>query len=233
MVTSASSVARYVGLDISLNHGAAVCLNAFGQAGNVNARFFSTTKKVVQQDSSRGYLLPLLKSVEHDTLALDRLNSIRRWLVRTLDFFQPTFVGLEGYAFSRANQAHQLGEVGGLIRLTLYNDGYTFRIHDPASVKLFASGKGDATKEEVAEGALRLWNFDAAAHFGALGKDTLGDLTDAYVISRMVATEAELRRAEVKLSDLPEPQIRVFNRTTKSHPENILARDWTRRPTEF
>lgn len=57
---------------------------------------------------------------------------------------------IEGYSFaSRNSQAHSIGEVGGVVRLTLFRRGNPFIEVPPTSRAKFATGKGNASKNEV------------------------------------------------------------------------------------
>jgi crossover junction endodeoxyribonuclease RuvC len=67
---------------------------------------------------------------------------------------------LEGYAFGRTNQAHQMGELGGVVRLALYQSNVPMAVVPPSSMKKFATGKGNAGKEEVTAAAIRRLGFD-------------------------------------------------------------------------
>lgn len=58
-------------------------------------------------------------------------------------------VAIEGYAFARPNQAHQVGELGGVIRLALWDAGIAYVIVAPSSVKKYATGKGNASKNAM------------------------------------------------------------------------------------
>lgn len=69
-------------------------------------------------------------------------------------------VMVEGYAFSRANQAHQLGEAGGVVRLALYQLDVPWTTANPKSVKKYATGNGNARKTAVLEAARDLLGYD-------------------------------------------------------------------------
>jgi Holliday junction resolvasome RuvABC endonuclease subunit len=69
-------------------------------------------------------------------------------------------VVLEGYAFARPNQAHQLGELGGVIRLELFERGIPFVEIAPATLKLFATGRGNADKGAMIAAAIRRFGFE-------------------------------------------------------------------------
>lgn len=69
-------------------------------------------------------------------------------------------VVLEGYAYARANQAHQIGEMGGVIRLALHEAGIPFVEVAPATLKKYATGHGNAGKGEVLAAAIRRLGYE-------------------------------------------------------------------------
>ncbi|MFA7191056.1 MAG: crossover junction endodeoxyribonuclease RuvC [Dehalococcoidales bacterium] len=70
-------------------------------------------------------------------------------------------VFLEGYAFARANQAHQMGELGGVLRVMFLEMGIKVIEVAPSTVKKFATGKGNAKKEDIAVAVYKRWKFEA------------------------------------------------------------------------
>lgn len=88
-----------------------------------------------------------------------------RW-VRSMVFGMlnaTNLVVLEGYAFSaHASHAHELGELGGVVRVALSDADIRFVDIPPASLKLFATGKGNANKEAMLAAAIR--KLDYAGH---------------------------------------------------------------------
>lgn len=62
---------------------------------------------------------------------------------------RPHLVAVEGYAHARPNQAHQIGELGGVIRLTLFEAGIDYIDVPPATLKKLATGRGNATKPDM------------------------------------------------------------------------------------
>lgn len=57
---------------------------------------------------------------------------------------------IEGYAFGANNQREALGELGGIIRLTLYDEEINTIVIPPTMLKKFATGKGNADKIAMA-----------------------------------------------------------------------------------
>lgn len=57
---------------------------------------------------------------------------------------------VEGYAFSARNsQSHKIGELGGVVRVLLFELGIPFVDVPPTSRAKFATGRGNAAKTEV------------------------------------------------------------------------------------
>lgn len=85
--------------------------------------------------------------------------------VRRLAWFRSTLgeatanadlVVIEQYAFSRANaHSHEIGELGGVIRLHLHVHRIPFVAVLPNVLKKFATGKGNAGKDDMVGAAAR------------------------------------------------------------------------------
>lgn len=76
-------------------------------------------------------------------------------------------VVIEGYAFGQArgtSQMHSTGELGGVVRLALYEAGILFVDVAPASLKKYATGRGNAKKEEMLAAAIRRLDYDGHDH---------------------------------------------------------------------
>lgn len=71
-------------------------------------------------------------------------------------------VCIEGYAYARANQAHQIGELGGVIRLALFTRHVPYVEIAPAALKKTATGKGNAGKELVLVEAVKRLGYSGA-----------------------------------------------------------------------
>lgn len=84
-----------------------------------------------------------------------RLHDILVKLSRLIKTHDPDLTVIEGYAYGRANQAHQLGELGGVVRLWLYEKRHVYVVIPPAVAKGFATGKGNASKDQVFAEAIR------------------------------------------------------------------------------
>lgn len=85
-----------------------------------------------------------------DKKGADRLIWVREELRRTLDVVQPEIILLEGYSYASTNQAHQVGELGGVIRVELQERlRGRWATVTPQNRAKFATGRPGAGKDEV------------------------------------------------------------------------------------
>jgi len=82
----------------------------------------------------------------------------RRSLVHLGD--HPDLVVIEGYSYGSPNQAHPVGEMGGVVRLALWEAGLPFEVVTPSTIKQYATGKGNASKDDVLLAAVRRLGYE-------------------------------------------------------------------------
>jgi len=98
---------------------------------------------------------------------VERLAHVRQWLQRRIEKERFDVAVLEGYAYGMrrgASQQHSLGELGGVVRLTLWYQNVPFVEVPPAVLKKFACGKGNANKAEVLVAAVKRLEYTGADH---------------------------------------------------------------------
>lgn len=117
-----------------------------------------------------GYWTDTIQSKKRGAERLIEIRKRIRDVVKKADL-----VALEGYAFARPNQAHQIGELGGVLRVLLAEMSVPWVEVAPAAVKKFATGKGNAKKEQVAVGVYKKWGKE----FGT------NDEADAFVLAKI------------------------------------------------
>lgn len=85
-----------------------------------------------------------------------RLRWIRGSVDRLVTMQRPNVVVIEGYSFnSEISRAHAAGELGGVIRLLLFESTIPFAEVPPASLKMFATGNGGVKKDAVLVAAVQ------------------------------------------------------------------------------
>ncbi len=98
-----------------------------------------------------------------ETLSLDckltgmmRLEAIREQLVNRIEIERIDLAVIEGYSMgSSLAHSHELGELGGIIRWTLWGNGIPFVEVPPSSLKKYLTGKGNADKDLMLSTASR------------------------------------------------------------------------------
>jgi crossover junction endodeoxyribonuclease RuvC len=134
--------------------------------------------------------LRITYTVTTKTRGCERLAHIRDEVMKScapVEVWDPEWrmdaplVVLEGYAYGRPNQAAHLGELGGVIRLALHEAGVPYVDVPPSNLKKYATGKGNAGKEEVLAAAIRRLGYEGhdnnqadALWLQAMGYDALG-----------------------------------------------------------
>lgn len=109
---------------------------------------------------------------------------------------------IEGYAFGRQNQAAHLGELGGVIRVSLFGLGVPYVEVPPALLKKFATGKGNASKEDMLVAAVKRLGYDGASNDEADALWLRAAALDAYGLP--VAEMPRDQRAVLGKVDWPE-----------------------------
>jgi crossover junction endodeoxyribonuclease RuvC len=120
-----------------------------------------------------------------------RISKIQHEIQKLLKKYQDQepVIAVEGYAFAfHKSQAFTLGEVGGVVRNTLYNAGWSYYDVPPTNLKKYATGKGNSSKDKVVEEAQNLFEktFDT------------DDEADAAFLAKMAKS---LKQEEDELTD--------------------------------
>lgn len=104
-----------------------------------------------------------------------RIQYIRQTIETIVEQLAPTLVAYEGYALGgRPNgKMWERAELGGVLKSMLYSRNIPLLLIPPKSLKLFAAGKGNAEKEDVAEAMAPIYgqrfrSFDEADAFALM-----------------------------------------------------------------
>lgn len=91
-------------------------------------------------------------------------------------------VAIEGYSFaSRNSQAHSIGELGGVVRMRLWERNIPYVDIPPTCRAKFATGRGNAAKTEVMSSV----SAKTGLVFSGKGAD---DMCDAWILEEMCRT---------------------------------------------
>lgn len=121
----------------------------------------------------------IIATAEKGPKRLDLISSAISGIVKEEEI---GVVIIEGYSFaSRSGQAFSIGELGGVVRTTLYRMGIPFIEIPPTCRAKFATGKGNASKNEVVSSI----SAKTGIIFRNPGAD---DQCDAWILLEMAKT---------------------------------------------
>lgn len=213
-----------VGVDQSANGTAAVSL-LDGKLRDVLVFADTKTraKEVVRRFPDATVVEPLGGKLDPEVHKVLRLRRLRAHLSRFLAATNPSHVAFEAYALTKAPLASRtLGEVGAVVRLCCVDAGVPYHVYEVDSIKMFATGKGNAEKADVVLACRDAWerlNFLEYGKTDGAG----GNVADAYVIAQMLHLNLLVRSGAVELSSVAAQERAVLQRTTpKKQPVCIL-----------
>ena len=109
----------------------------------------------------------------------ERLHLISEMILSYLNKIDTPIVIVEGYSFaSRNSQAHSIGELGGVVRVSLWRNQIPYVDVPPTSRAKFATGKGNAGKGEVMSAV----SARTGIVWSGSGAD---DMCDAWILEEM------------------------------------------------
>lgn len=212
-----------VGIDPSPRGTAFVALS--GKA-IVDYFFFTETKSVAVKYAERCGLIP--KVERHDENArMKRLLIQRDDCIKFVNSNNPRYIAYEDYILEASGGVYQIAELGGVLRLKLWEGGHKIRTYQPGSVKLFWAGKGDANKDGMMDRSYKYLKDNPCKYndeLFKLPKKYFEGVSDALANARLLSYELAFRAGEIKLSEMPENLVRVFNRVTQFMPMCLIDR---------
>jgi len=102
--------------------------------------------------------------IKSTTTGVARLVEMRDEIISACWPPLSVLVGLEGYAFGKGQGAHQLGELGGVVRVALHEMGFDWIEVPPVLVKQMACGTGAASKNAVLTAACRRLGYQGESN---------------------------------------------------------------------
>jgi crossover junction endodeoxyribonuclease RuvC len=106
-----------------------------------------------------------------------RLDFIADGVLSFMEELRAAIVLFEAPSFGSGDRAHAKGALHGVIRRELWLRGQWIASVPPATLKVFAAGKGNAKKPEIAVDVYMRWRF----------RSDCDDVTDAFACSRLAA----------------------------------------------
>jgi hypothetical protein len=216
---------KIAGLDISKNAPGCVKLTLDDSTLDIKAVEFCGFTSVKKNEMSG------INFFKKDDFNFDQDQFIKLEKI-IFDFLKDVeFIALEDYAYGGSGDMTGLAEFTGFIKIKQFLDGKKIRKYDIPSIKAFATGHGNSDKLSmynafIKENEMKPDISKMPVVAKGSGVSPTSDIIDAYWISRFLQLELKLRKGLIPLKSLDEAKIKLFNRTTKAQPENLLATDF-------
>lgn len=174
---------RFVGIDYSLTCPCVCIYNPNkGQIAFENCNFYyltSNKKYVIREGNINGIEMP-------DTFTSQELRyfTIAAWTTKLLAKNDNVF--LEGYSLGSKGMIFNIAEHTGLLKHMLWTFDIEFNIVPPTVNKKFATGKGNAKKENMQEAFIKENGIDLKDKLKMTEKqwNPSSDIIDAYYLTK-------------------------------------------------
>ena len=136
-----------------------------------------------------------IRAKTRGALRLDFVADAFENLIDTMVMHHKTvpLIAYEGYAMGAPKMGNigrffDIGELGGVLKLIALRRGIDVLLVPPTSLKMFATGKGNADKDQVIASVADVWGYDIPHN----------DEADAFVLMQMGLAYVNQRKARKK-----------------------------------
>jgi len=177
------------GIDYSIT-SPAICIHTGNKFSIKNCKFLFLTKRKKLIDFKWSENNLSIEGKEHSNSLIDteRFAKIALEVTKFIVEYKTNEVALEGYSFGSHGKNFNIGENTGLLKYFLISlHKYNLSTYPPTTIKKFAVGKGNASKEIMVEGFIEETGLDILKIFDTtnLTRDPITDIVDAYWITKM------------------------------------------------
>ncbi len=142
-----------------------------------------------------GFLTTVYKS---ELRGVDRLYDIQDHMYSSLQTMTIKDVAIEGYAFG-SQMANMLGELGGVVKLTLHTLGHYPLIIPPTVLKKYVTGKGQGiSKSQIMLHVYKKWGVEFSDDNAA----------DSFALAHLVSAKASLAYEKDIYQKVQDPKYR-------------------------
>lgn len=184
-------VTKIAGIDYSMSCPCICVYN--GPLSKFNARdcnwFFLTDKKTLGDNFFyQGRInSEVFKEWRHP---IQRYKNIASWAIQKLQGC--SLIIIEDYSMGSKGRVFHIAENCGILKHELYVNELPFDTVPPTTLKKFASGKGNASKEMMYESFLRETNIDIKNYINPKLKESdnpISDVIDSFYLAKYCAFE--------------------------------------------
>jgi len=193
----------FLGIDPALGNTAGVLIN---NRGDIRHYFNSKYRDTKSKPKSDGYEIKRLIEIGH---------FVRAELSQVLSGTYKLSVCYENYSFESTNRSFSLGELGGVLKTTLFEFTGDVNLVEPKRLKKFATWKGNASKDSMMAQAL----LEAPYLAIIPKKEFTDDVADAYFLAKYAwyMSNPESAIANESFTDYLRRRIEVCQKTVRQN----------------
>lgn len=158
-------------------------------------------------------------ALKTDFRGWERISYILGKIEHNLKLDPPTHICMEGYAFSRGRvgRVFDLAELGGCMKLLFLSKGLPIILVPPTTLKIYASGEGNAKKEFVMKEIKARWKRSFVS----------SDMADAFALQKfgqdyLLASSNLRERGAGMLRHESVGEVRALGKASVIEPEKTL-----------
>lgn len=172
-----------VGIDYSLS-SPAVCVALDDTFALDSCKFYYLTSKKKYDDTYRNCSIIGELHREWSTPE-ERYHNISSWALSIVRQYEPQQITIEDYAMGAKGRVFHIGENAGILKYRLWKNNDYVRVISPSEVKKYATGKGNAKKEQMFEAFLNEHKYNIMDDMGQKTLDNpVTDIIDSYYICK-------------------------------------------------
>lgn len=145
--------------------------------------------------------LVLSKLIASKKKGVDRIIEIKNEIIKIFNEFNPDFTAIENYSFTpNRGKAFELGELAGVIKITLAELGRPAIVIYGTQIKKFATGDGHADKSLIMLQVYKKYNIEFNNN----------NLADAFVIAKIMENIVLVKENKKKKKDFEKAEWEVL-----------------------
>ena len=173
----------YAGIDLSLTSPAICVFQGQGDFNIDQCIFYymtDTPKRVYQGNNINGSSFPQYAT------SYERYDNISKWALSIVATFGIDTVYIEDYSFGSTGRIFNIAENTGILKYNLWKQGVEIYTIPPTVVKMMATGKGNANKEQMQLSFIEETKVDIKQMLSLTEKqwNPSSDIIDSYYICK-------------------------------------------------
>lgn len=178
---------KFCGIDYSLSSPAITILS--GESIDIHCVYRDKkhlcSRYLLEKDNIKIHFHWIKSTFDSSYEKIKLLSDLFLPLIRPSDF-----IGMEDYSFGSTGRVFGIAENSGYLKMMIYNSGKSLELFSPKNIKRFATGNGNAKKEDMITAFEELLCFDLFSFLQMERNKTLKspitDIVDSFFIAKLL-----------------------------------------------